>query len=113
MKLRSWYQTSFLLLVHSSYLCRFSSFGGYNPGKATPRLTCSMIHVSSCSCSIAALTTSSLGNTATPPQPIGSCQPTNVSAATEGGAEAPWHQTGKPTESTPAISRTAPSVTRA
>src|SRR3954451_5458931 len=53
----------------------------------------------------------SFGNTATPPQPIGSPQPTNVSPATEGGAAKPSHQTGKPAPSTPSRSRTTPSVT--
>ena len=57
-------------------------------------------------------TTTSLGNTATPPQPIGSCQLTKVRPATEGGAAAPWHQTGRPVPSTPAMSRTTPSVMR-
>jgi hypothetical protein len=57
-------------------------------------------------------TTTSLGNTATPPQPTGSCQPTKVRAATEGGATEPWLHTGSPVPSTPARSRTAPSVTR-
>ena len=58
-------------------------------------------------------TTTSSGNTATPPQPIGSCQPTKVSPATEGGAEVPWHHTGSPVPSTPATSRTTPSLTSA
>src|SRR4051795_8695153 len=53
----------------------------------------------------------SFGNTATPPQPIGSPQPTNVSPATEGGAAKPSHHTGKPVPSTPSRSRTTPSVT--
>src|SRR5436190_6863804 len=52
----------------------------------------------------------SLGNTATPPQPIGSPQPTNVSPATEGGAANPSHHTGKLVPSTPSTSRTTPSV---
>ena len=51
--------------------------------------------------------------TATPPQPIGSCQPTKVSPATEGGAAVPWHHTGRPVPSTPARSRTTPSLTSA
>ena len=58
-------------------------------------------------------TITSFGNTATPPQPIGSCQPTKVSPATEGGAAVPWHHTGRPVPSTPARSRTTPSVTSA
>src|SRR3712207_790247 len=58
-------------------------------------------------------TTTSFGNTATPPQPIGSCQFTKVSPATEGGAAAPLHHTGSPVPSTPAKSRTTPSVTSA
>ena len=37
--------------------------------------------------------------------------PTKVSPATEGGAATPWHQTGSPLASTPAPSRTTPSVT--
>src|SRR5271169_4281486 len=52
----------------------------------------------------------SFGNTATPPQPIGSPQPTKVRPATEGGAEKPSHQTGRPVPSTPSTSRTTPSV---
>ena len=52
------------------------------------------------------------GKTAQPPQPIGSCQPTKVRPATEGGAAAPAHQTGSRVPSTPATSRTTPSVTR-
>jgi hypothetical protein len=55
-------------------------------------------------------TITSSGNTATPPQPIGSCHPTNVSPATEGGAAAPAHHTGRFVASTPATSRTTPSV---
>src|SRR3982074_2769716 len=55
----------------------------------------------------------SFGNTATPPQPIGSPQPTNVSPATEGGAANPSHHTGKRVPSPPSRSRTAPSVTSA
>ena len=55
-------------------------------------------------------TTTSSGNTATPPQAIGSCQLTKVSPATDGGAAAPWHQTGRPVVRTPARSRTTPSV---
>ena len=54
-----------------------------------------------------------MGNTATPPQSIGSCQPTKVSPATDGGAAVPWHHTGRPVPSTPATSRTTPSVTSA
>jgi hypothetical protein len=38
----------------------------------------------------------SFGITATPPQPIGSCQPTKVSPLTDAGAAAPWHHTGRP-----------------
>src|SRR5580704_2269784 len=90
-----------------------------------------MIQASSFSCSAEASTTSlssargmttapsssttmtSSGNTATPPQPIGCCQLTNVRPATDGGAAAPLHQTGKPVPSTPATSRTTPSVTSA
>src|SRR5260221_183186 len=90
-----------------------------------------MIHPSRRSCSGAAATSSSMeaagintapsssttiqssGNTATPPQPIGSPQFTNVSPATEGGAAAPWHHTGSPVARTPATSRTTPSVMRA
>src|ERR1700704_1670087 len=55
----------------------------------------------------------SFGNTATPPQPIGSPQPTNVNPATEGGAANPSHHTGRPVPSTPSRSRTTPSVTSA
>jgi len=39
-------------------------------------------------------TTTSSGKTAAPPQPIGSCQLTNVSPATDGGGAAPEHQIG-------------------
>src|SRR5450756_1646584 len=88
-----------------------------------------MIQPSSLSCSTAAPTTSSskaagintapsesttttsLGNTATPPQPIGSCQATKVSPVTEAGAAVPWHHTGSWVVSTPARSRITPSVT--
>src|SRR5437588_2349700 len=52
----------------------------------------------------------SFGNTATPPQPIGSPQPTKVRPATDGGAAKPSHQTGRPVPSTPSTSRTTPSV---
>ena len=52
----------------------------------------------------------SSGNTATPPQAIGCCQETKVRLATDGGAAAPWHHTGRPVPSTPAMSRTTPSV---
>ena len=52
------------------------------------------------------------GKTATPPQPIGSCQFTKVRPATEGGAAMPLHHTGRPLPITPAPSRTTPSVTR-
>ena len=55
----------------------------------------------------------SSGNTATPPQATGSCQPTKVSPATEAGAAVPWHHTGNPVPSTPAMSRTTPSDTSA
>src|SRR6202165_215179 len=55
----------------------------------------------------------SSGKIATPPQPIGSPQPTNVRPATEGGAAKPSHHTGKPVPSTPSRSRTTPSVTSA
>src|ERR1700674_4908678 len=55
----------------------------------------------------------SSGKIATPPQPIGSPQPTNVSPATEGGAAKPSHHTGRPVPSTPSRSRTTPSVTSA
>ena len=90
-----------------------------------------MIQASSCSCSGAVATTSSSkaagistapsasttttssGKTATPPQPIGSCQLTKVRPATDGGAATPWHQTGRPVPRTPAASRTTPSVTSA
>ena len=58
-------------------------------------------------------TITSFGKTATPPQPIGSCQPTKVSPATEAGAAVPWHHTGSPVPSTPARSRTTPSLTSA
>ena len=58
-------------------------------------------------------TTTSLGNTATPPQPIGWSHATKVSPATEGGAAVPWHHTGSPVARTPATSRTTPSVTSA
>ena len=61
----------------------------------------------------ASTTTTSSGNTATPPQPIGSCQLTKVRPATDGGAAVPWHHTGRPVPSTPATSRTTPSVTSA
>src|ERR1700758_2834336 len=53
------------------------------------------------------------GKTAQPPQPIGSCQPTNVSPLTEAGAAVPAHHTGSLEASTPALSRTTPSVTSA
>src|SRR5271165_255623 len=113
----------------ASYRALFSTLGGYSPGSDAPLSTSPMIQVSMCSCSTAAATTpsssacgittapswstttTSSGNTATPPQPIGSCQFTNVSPPTEGGAAAPWHQTGNPVASTPATSRTTPSVT--
>src|SRR6185503_9936521 len=55
----------------------------------------------------------SSGNTATPPQAIGSCQPTKVSPLTDAGAAVPWHHTGRPVATTPALSRTTPSVTSA
>src|SRR5471032_979262 len=55
----------------------------------------------------------SSGKIATPPQPIGSPQPTKVNPATEGGAAKPSHHTGKPVPSTPSRSRTTPSVTNA
>src|SRR3982075_3682588 len=55
----------------------------------------------------------SFGNTATPPQPTGSPQPTKVSPATEGGAAYPSHHTGRLVPSTPSTSRTTPSVTSA
>ena len=55
----------------------------------------------------------SSGKIAQPPQPIGSCQPTKVRLLTEAGAATPAHQTGSSEASTPALSRTAPSVTRA
>src|ERR1700704_4222448 len=55
----------------------------------------------------------SFGKIATPPQPIGSPQPTKVNPATEGGAAKPSHHTGRPVPSTPSRSRTTPSVTRA
>jgi hypothetical protein len=58
-------------------------------------------------------TTTSSGNTATPPQPIGSCQPTKVRPATEGGAATPEHQIGRPVPSQPTPSRMTPSVTSA
>src|SRR6266446_6448470 len=54
----------------------------------------------------------SLGNTATPPQPIGSPQPTKVRPATDGGAAKPSHQTGRLVPSTPSTSRTTPSGDR-
>src|SRR4029079_7351605 len=57
--------------------------------------------------------TMSFGNTATPPKPIGSPQPTKVRPATEGGAENPSHHTGRLVPSTPSTSRTTPSVTSA
>ncbi len=52
----------------------------------------------------------SSGKTATPPHPIGACQPTKVRPATEAGAAVPEHQTGSPVPNTPARSRTTPSV---
>src|SRR2546422_1774399 len=55
----------------------------------------------------------SFGNTATPPQPIGSPQPTKVNPATDGGAAKPSHHTGRLVPSTPSTSRTTPSVIRA
>src|ERR1700722_13586429 len=55
----------------------------------------------------------SSGKIATPPQPIGSPQPTNVSPATDGGAAKTSHHTRKPAPSTPSKSRTTPSVTSA
>lgn len=58
----------------------------------------------------ASTTIRSFGNTATPPQPIGSCQFTKVRPATEGGAATPLHHTGSCVSSTPATSRTTPSV---
>jgi hypothetical protein len=103
---------------------------GYKPGNATPASTSRMIQPSSRSCSTAAATTSatraagittapspsatmtSFGSTATPPQPIGSCQPTKVMPFTDAGAAVPWHHTGSFVPSTPARSRTTPSVTR-
>src|SRR5438132_788472 len=90
-----------------------------------------MIHPSRRSCSGAVATISSMkaagittapsssvtiqssGKIATPPQPIGSPQPTKVRPATEGGAAAPWHHTGNPVARTPATSRITPSVTSA
>src|ERR1700738_4004061 len=42
----------------------------------------------------------SSGKIATPPQPIGSPQPTNVSPATDGGAAKPSPHTGKPASTT-------------
>src|SRR6202034_744059 len=53
------------------------------------------------------------GNIAQPPQPIGSCQPTNVNPLTEAGDATPAHHTGSALMSTPARSRTTPSVTSA
>src|SRR5262249_56420214 len=53
------------------------------------------------------------GKMAQPPQPIGSCQPTNVSPLTEAVAAVPAHHTGSLGASTPALSRTTPSVTSA
>ena len=58
-------------------------------------------------------TMTSPGKTATPPQPMGCCQATKVRPATEGGAAAPLHHTGRQVASTPATSRTTPSVTSA
>ena len=55
----------------------------------------------------------SSGKTATPPHPIGSAQLTKVSPVTEDGAATPEHQIGRFVESTPARSRTTPSVTMA
>src|SRR3954447_10851443 len=52
----------------------------------------------------------SSGKIATPPQPIGSPQPTKVRPATEGGAAKPSHHTDRPVPSTPSTSRTTPSV---
>src|SRR5450432_1758456 len=90
-----------------------------------------MIQPSSRSCSTAASTTSatraagittapspsatitSLGITATPPQPIASCQPTKVRPFTDAGAAAPWHHTGSVVPRTPARSRITPSLTSA
>ena len=101
------------------------------PGSAAPLFTSLTIQASirSCSgpsastwsssaCGIStapswSATTMSFGNTATPPQPIGSPQPTKVSPATEGGAANPSHHTGRLVPSTPSISRTTPSVTSA
>src|SRR5438105_9529512 len=90
-----------------------------------------MIHPSRRSCSGAVATISSMkaagittapsssvtiqssGKIATPPQPIGSPQPTKVRPATEGGAAAAWHHTGNPVARTPATSRITASVTSA
>src|SRR5215207_5324419 len=58
-------------------------------------------------------TMTSSGNTAMPPQAIGSCQPTKVRPATEGGAATPEHQIGRPVPSQPTPSRMTPSVTSA
>src|SRR5438445_10586772 len=58
-------------------------------------------------------TMTSPGKMAQPPQPIGSCQPTNVSPLTEAGAAVPAHHTGSLEANTPALSRTTPSVTSA
>src|SRR5262249_24979135 len=58
-------------------------------------------------------TITSPGKIAQPPQAIGCCQPTNVRPFTDAGAATPAHQTGSREASTPALSRTAPSVTSA
>src|SRR2546430_1266646 len=58
-------------------------------------------------------TMTSPGKMAQPPQPIGSCQPTKVSPLTDAGAAVPAHHTGSLEASTPALSRTTPSVTSA
>src|SRR5262245_6990267 len=55
----------------------------------------------------------SSGKTATPPQPMGSCQLTKVRLAMEAGAATPADHTGRPLLTTPLTSRSTPSVTRA
>src|SRR5664279_2997784 len=81
--------------------------------------SCSTASATTASTSAAGMTTApsmsatitSLGITATPPQPTGSCQPTKVSPATDAGAAVPRYHTGSPVPSTPARSRITPSVT--
>src|SRR5262245_151763 len=58
-------------------------------------------------------TSTSPGKLATPPQAIGSFQPTNVSPLTDAGAAVPWQKIGMFAFRQPALSRITPSVTSA